>query len=193
MHSCLQGKPSYCIQHRACNFSGGRLDGSTSHTTAVGGEKVHGSFFRQSSFATHALASERNVIAVEKSLPLATLAPLGCGVQTGAGVILNTFQVRLCHVWHVESQLGCQFLLPPLTTAGSRGLVAGRVYVHQYFLSRIFFISPRLGSAAGVTHECFAYVFDGCVHRWLRLCGHERNSSRTCCRMHQDCRCVYAC
>lgn len=92
--NCLQGKPSYCVQHRACNFSGARLDGSTSHTTAPAGDKVHGSFFRQSSFATHALASERNVVVVDKSLPLATLAPLGCGVQTGAGAILNTFQAK---------------------------------------------------------------------------------------------------
>jgi aryl-alcohol dehydrogenase len=91
--NCLSGKPSYCVQHRACNFSGARLDGSTSHSVAQSGEAVHGSFFRQSSFATHALASHRNVLVVDKSLPLATLAPLGCGVQTGAGAILNTFQV----------------------------------------------------------------------------------------------------
>lgn len=53
-----------------------------------------GAFFRQSSFATHAIASERNVLKVDKDLPLEVLAPLGCGIQTGAGAILNTFQCK---------------------------------------------------------------------------------------------------
>ena len=36
------------------------------------------------------IATERNVIKVDKSLPLHLLGPLGCGVQTGAGAVLNT-------------------------------------------------------------------------------------------------------
>jgi aryl-alcohol dehydrogenase len=116
--NCLSGKPSYCILHRAVNFGGSRLDGSTTHKTAdASDQSVHGSFFRQSSFATHALASERNVLVVDKSLPLETLAPLGCGIQTGAGAILNTFQ---CRAGSSLAVFGCG-------SVGMAAILAGRV------------------------------------------------------------------
>jgi aryl-alcohol dehydrogenase len=40
--------------------------------------------FDQPSFATHTLATVRNVVKVPRTLPLRLLAPLGCGLQTGA-------------------------------------------------------------------------------------------------------------
>jgi aryl-alcohol dehydrogenase len=53
---------------------------------------VCGHFFGQSSFATHALASERNTVKVPLDAPLELLGPLGCGVQTGAGAVLNALR-----------------------------------------------------------------------------------------------------
>jgi aryl-alcohol dehydrogenase len=50
---------------------------------------VHGGFFGQSSFATYAIAHERNTVRVPAGLPPEVAAPLGCGVQTGAGTVLN--------------------------------------------------------------------------------------------------------
>jgi aryl-alcohol dehydrogenase len=55
---------------------------------------VRGHFFGQSSFASHSLATERNLVKVPKNLPLETLAPLGCGLQTGAGTVMNSLAVR---------------------------------------------------------------------------------------------------
>ena len=55
---------------------------------------MRGHFFGQSSFATHALATERNVVKVRRALPLELLAPLGCGLQTGAGTVMNSLAVR---------------------------------------------------------------------------------------------------
>ena len=55
---------------------------------------MHGDFFYQSSFATHAIGSGRNVIKVRDDAPLELLGPLGCGVQTGAGAVLNDFELR---------------------------------------------------------------------------------------------------
>lgn len=46
-------------------------------------------FFGQSSFGTFAIAHERNVVKVDKDVDLALLGPLGCGIQTGAGTVLN--------------------------------------------------------------------------------------------------------
>ena len=40
------------------------------------GERIHGNFFGQSSFATHALCHERNVVKVPDDAPLELLGPL---------------------------------------------------------------------------------------------------------------------
>lgn len=90
--NCLDGSPAYCHQVFGCNFSGTRLDGST--TLHKNGEVIHGNFFAQSSFATYALATERNVVKVRSDVPLELLGPLGCGIQTGAGAVFNSLRVQ---------------------------------------------------------------------------------------------------
>lgn len=90
--NCQRGNPAYCQKALACNFGGARLDGST--TLRKNGEIIHGNFFNQSSFATYALASERNTVKVRPDAPLEILGPMGCGVQTGAGGVLNSLQVK---------------------------------------------------------------------------------------------------
>ena len=91
---CVASKPSYCNDHGLLNFAGVRPDGERTHRTIGNLEAdVSGSFFQQSSFATYALAHASNTIKVDKGLPLATLAPLACGVQTGAGTVMNTLEV----------------------------------------------------------------------------------------------------
>ncbi|ENO84122.1 NAD(P)-dependent alcohol dehydrogenase [Thauera linaloolentis] len=84
---CLQGKPAYCDAFLPYNVGTCRPDGSCTHHQH--GQPVAASFFYQSSFATHAIAHHRNVVKVPSDLPLDTLAPLGCGIQTGAGTVLN--------------------------------------------------------------------------------------------------------
>ncbi|MBW0089347.1 NAD(P)-dependent alcohol dehydrogenase [Pseudonocardia sp. KRD-184] len=86
---CRTGNPSYCLNFSALNFSGARPDGSS---TMSGLDEVRGSLFGQSSFATHALAHERNTVVMPGSAPLELLGPLGCGVQTGAGAVLNALR-----------------------------------------------------------------------------------------------------
>jgi aryl-alcohol dehydrogenase len=92
---CENSKPSYCDQHGSLNFAGTRPNGERTHRSADSETAdIFGSFFQQSSFATYALSHETNTIKVDKSLPLPILAPLGCGVQTGAGTVFNTLQVK---------------------------------------------------------------------------------------------------
>ncbi|MGD0413443.1 MAG: NAD(P)-dependent alcohol dehydrogenase, partial [Verrucomicrobiota bacterium] len=86
---CRRGHPADCQRFWEANFGFARLDG----TNALRGG-VRGHFFGQSSFATHALATMRNLVKVPKSLPLELLAPLGCGLQTGAGTVMNSLAVR---------------------------------------------------------------------------------------------------
>ncbi|MGW1148118.1 NAD(P)-dependent alcohol dehydrogenase [Streptomyces sp. NPDC002454] len=92
---CRSGNPAYCALSFPANFGGSRLDGSNAlrRGTDGDGESVHGHFFGQSSFATLSLATERNVVKVPEDLPLDLLAPLGCGLQTGAGAVLNSLAV----------------------------------------------------------------------------------------------------
>lgn len=90
--NCKQGQLGYCLDLFAQNFGGARPDGSSA--LSQDGETVHGHFFSQSSFATHALATERNVVKVRRDVPLELLGPLGCGIQTGAGGVLNALHPR---------------------------------------------------------------------------------------------------
>jgi aryl-alcohol dehydrogenase len=88
---CAAGRPYYCARFAALNASGVRSDGST--TLRADGRPVYGSFFGQSSFATHALAYEDNVVVVGGDVDLRVAAPFGCGVQTGAGTVMNVLEL----------------------------------------------------------------------------------------------------
>jgi len=57
-------------------------------------QKVYSTFFGQSSFARHTLVHRSSVVRVPSGTDLALYAPLGCGMQTGAGAVLNTLNVR---------------------------------------------------------------------------------------------------
>ncbi|MET0899805.1 MAG: NAD(P)-dependent alcohol dehydrogenase [Mycobacterium sp.] len=87
---CDSGHPAYCARFAALNYRGRRKDGST--TMSRSGDPVHGNWFGQSSFGTHAVASARNAVKVDATLPLALLGPLGCSLQTGAGAVLNVLR-----------------------------------------------------------------------------------------------------
>ncbi|RAI97585.1 aryl-alcohol dehydrogenase [Chitinophaga skermanii] len=89
---CLDGHPSYCENFMSLNFLGHRLDGSYAYH--AGKKQIGGFFFYQSSFATYALAHERNIVKVPKDAPLELLGPLGCGLQTGAGSVINVLRPR---------------------------------------------------------------------------------------------------
>lgn len=81
---CKRDEPAYCKDMTPLNSSGKRADGSKTMGA------VSGSFFGQSSFATHSLVSERNVVKVPEGVPLDVAGILGCGVQTGAGAVLRS-------------------------------------------------------------------------------------------------------
>ena len=90
--TCRTGRPAYCHAFFEHNFASSRpADGSSA--LSRDGEPVHAHFFGQSSFATHAVANERNVVKLESSIPLEVVAPFGCGIQTGAGAVLNSLAV----------------------------------------------------------------------------------------------------
>ncbi len=90
--SCASAAPQYCAQFMALNYAGRLPDGRAPMQGHDG--PVFGAFFGQSSFANHALAYERNTVKVADDLSWASLAPFGCGMQTGAGTVINSLKPR---------------------------------------------------------------------------------------------------
>lgn len=89
---CVGGTPAYCAEFMERNFSGARPDGTSALKNESG--QVAGMFFGQSTFARLAMARERNVVLIPESVPLELAGPLGCGVQTGAGAVLNSLDAE---------------------------------------------------------------------------------------------------
>ncbi|MBW1799124.1 MAG: NAD(P)-dependent alcohol dehydrogenase [Deltaproteobacteria bacterium] len=89
--SCVEGRAYICEHVLPLCFGGTRLDGS--QTITLNGNGISSAFFQQSSFATHSITLERDVVPVEGDHLPEMLAAIPCGVQTGAGAILNTFKV----------------------------------------------------------------------------------------------------
>lgn len=90
---CQQGHPAYCENFNDYNFAGAR-PGDGSHALCGHDHRpLNDRFFGQSSFGAYAIANERNVVKVRKDAPLDLLGPLGCGIQTGAGTVLNALKI----------------------------------------------------------------------------------------------------
>lgn len=89
---CGGGHAAYCQEFFGRNFSGADPQGNTALQDA-NGEPLHDHFFAQSSFATYAISRENNAVKVTKEAPLELLGPLGCGIQTGAGAVINSLKV----------------------------------------------------------------------------------------------------
>ncbi|MFJ9096998.1 NAD(P)-dependent alcohol dehydrogenase [Streptomyces sp. NPDC102405] len=89
--NCDGGHPAYCATWLPLNLIGGRRADGTS-TINRDGEPLGGHFFGQSSFAERALVDERSLVKVDQDVPLESIAPLGCGVQTGVGAVWNVLK-----------------------------------------------------------------------------------------------------
>ena len=140
--NCHARHPAYCYDFFPRNLTGRNSDGSAS-ATGHDGAKIGNRWFQQSSFATYAMATARSVVRVEQKLPLELLAPLGCGVQTGAGTVLNILAVGAEHSVVI---FGCGTVgLSAVMTANLVG--AGPIVAVDLHDSRL-----RLAAELGATH-----------------------------------------
>jgi aryl-alcohol dehydrogenase len=89
--SCFGGHSAYCHDYFPRNFFGTRPDGSSA--LSKNGEVIHSNIFGQSSFASHAFAMNATS-SRSGEVALELLGPLACGVQTGAGAVLNSLKVQ---------------------------------------------------------------------------------------------------
>ncbi|SES46735.1 aryl-alcohol dehydrogenase [Streptomyces sp. yr375] len=125
---CLRGNGAYCHEFFARNMSGRRPDGSS--RLSAGGSVIHDSFFGQSAFASHAVVPARSAIVVDAwpGLPLEVLGPLGCGVQTGAGSVLNVLRCEAGSSIAVfgTGMVGCAAVLAARIAGCTTIIVVGR-------------------------------------------------------------------
>ncbi len=140
---CREGRPARCTTFDDINFGGRRADGTSPIQDAAGTPLSW--FFGQSSFASHALTRERNAVPVDAAGDdeLAVFAPLGCGVQAGAGTVLN----------ELEPGPGDSFAVFGAGTVGLSALMAARLAGASPLIA-VDVVSSRLETALelGATH-----------------------------------------
>ena len=113
---CRAGLMAYCENVLAEDFGGRRSDGSTALSTADG-TAISSHFFGQSSFSTYANVVETSIVRVDSSVPPEVLAPLGCGINTGAGSVLN----------ELRPPAGSSFAVTGAGAVGLAAVMAARV------------------------------------------------------------------
>ncbi|KAJ9641269.1 hypothetical protein H2204_002947 [Knufia peltigerae] len=90
---CSKGQPARCHGHVEINHTAKRPeDGSTPTAMADDGRKVSSQFFGHSSFCRLSVVKEACIVKCPYPESMAIFAPLGCGFQTGAGTIMNSFK-----------------------------------------------------------------------------------------------------
>jgi aryl-alcohol dehydrogenase len=87
---CHAGMTSYCDEFVERNLTGFRTDGSS--PLRLQGKPLRGRFCGQSSFATQAISPGRSAIRIPRDLPLELMGPLGCGLTTGVGTVMNALK-----------------------------------------------------------------------------------------------------
>jgi len=90
---CKDGHTAYCLSWQALN-----VPGEKDIFQSATGEDAGGKFFGQSSFASKSIVQETSVVNVKDLVhnddELKLIAPLGCGIMTGAGAVLNSAKAR---------------------------------------------------------------------------------------------------
>lgn len=91
--ACGDAHPAYCSRSPLLNLSGSRAGAASAYVDARG-SAVNGRFFGQSSFASHALVDASCAVRIPADVPVELMGPLGCGLQTGAGAIINVLRPK---------------------------------------------------------------------------------------------------
>lgn len=91
--ACTGGHPAYCHTHALVNHNAVRLsDRSTPARLKDGNQSVRSQYFGQSSFSKMSVVNEKCVVKCPHPENMAIYAPIGCGIQTGAGTVLNVLK-----------------------------------------------------------------------------------------------------
>ncbi|KAF4544010.1 alcohol dehydrogenase [Lasiodiplodia theobromae] len=95
---CKDGHPAHCVRFGELNFGGCPCfqSSSSSSSSSTTTPDLQGSFFGQSSFASRTVVRSTSVVNVKGLVrddeELKLFSPLGCGIQTGSGTVVNIAQ-----------------------------------------------------------------------------------------------------
>lgn len=113
--NCRTGHMASCRDFNRINF-GGILREGTSRLSQNG--QTLSMFFGQSAFAEYAVVDAENTVKVPyKDIDLGIIAPLGCGIQTGAGTVLNK----------LKPEFGASIAVFGCGTVGMSAIMAARI------------------------------------------------------------------
>ena len=113
--NCRSGHQHACENFNAINFGGVMADGTT--RLSRDGKPI-ASFFGQSSFAQYAVVNAESAVKLPcDDIDLKLIAPLGCGIQTGAGAVLN----------RLRPEFGSSIAVFGCGTVGMSAIMAARI------------------------------------------------------------------
>ncbi|HEX3759470.1 MAG TPA: NAD(P)-dependent alcohol dehydrogenase [Kofleriaceae bacterium] len=170
---CDAGEPYLCARHMQLAFGGTRLDGS--RPVALGGRAISSAFFQQSSFASRCIALERAVVPVDAPQPSSLLAAIPCGVQTGAGAVLNSLAISARHSLAVfgVGAVGMSAIMAG-SLVNAHPLIAIDVLPERLVLARELGASHTLDARTGeIARQIRDIVRDG-VDATLETSGNEQ-------------------
>ncbi len=160
---CRSDHPAYCSNARGLKSGGRRADGST--PLSRDGRPVYSCFFQQSSFATHAVAPAKDAVKIRRDAPLDLLGPLGCGLQTGAGAVLNVMAPRAGQSFAVFGVGGVGLAgLMAARIAGCDPIIAVDIHPHRLALARELGATHALESRGAETLAEIRRITGGGVH-----------------------------
>ncbi|MFJ8362138.1 NAD(P)-dependent alcohol dehydrogenase [Streptomyces sp. NPDC093984] len=159
--NCRDGHPAYCATWLPLNLIGGRRADGTS-TISRDGTPLGGHFFGQSSFAERALVDERSLVKVDPEVPLASIAPLGCGVQTGVGAVWNVLRPRAGSTLVVlgAGAVGLSAVMAAALTPAARIIAVDRV-AERLALAKELGATHTVNASEADLAEALALLTDG--------------------------------
>ncbi|KAJ5721747.1 uncharacterized protein N7483_009681 [Penicillium malachiteum] len=139
---CQRGSPSYCKNGERVCFGGARLDGTK--TFSLDGKDINSAYFGQSSFSKRSIVRGFCAVKIDKSLPLEILCIIGCGIQTGAGTVLNV----------LKPQVGSSIAIFGVGGVGLAAIMAAKNFTPASKIIAVDIVDLRLDIAKelGATH-----------------------------------------
>lgn len=115
--ACTARATSYCKHTRRTTEAGVRVFGPLSGQGAYrfpDGKYLGGHYFGQSSLASHTVVAASSLVSIDQRLPLAKLAPLGCGFSTAFHAVSDV----------IRPQPGANVVVLGVGAVGSAAIVA---------------------------------------------------------------------
>lgn len=159
--NCRDGHPAYCATWLPLNLLGGRRADGTS-TISRDGTPIGGHFFGQSSFAERALVDQRSLVKVDRDVPLESIAPLGCGVQTGVGAVWNVLAPRAGSTLVVlgTGAVGLSAVMAAALTPATKIIAVDR-FAERLTLAKELGATHTVNAAEADLGEALALLTDG--------------------------------